>query len=472
MTQLREPIPGRFSELELEHWRKEVTDRLEGVQRLLLQVTATTPSATAGHTHLLAAGATDVNAAPAELNLLDLGGLTAGEVLIATGAASAAWGSLDLSDLADKSHTVLTDIGTNTHAAIDTHIADGALHFLEGAIDHGSILGLSDDDHTQYILVDGSRAFTGNLNLGDFNIFNVGNIALDSITSDAGTMLIGGGGDAITLWPLTEVGFSNKDIIDVGDLGLGTSSPAARFHIHMDDVEEAARISGKAWDATDDGTSGVSTLLYKNEADHKRYMLADSDYLASTTRTGLMFVLQGSLTRIWAVTPSGLNFGSIQFNSTMYLLEPQHVLRMVGKIAFTQADENEFLQSQGDGYMDYSATTAHRFRMSVADTDVRLEFVGTTNSGLLAWLEDEDVFLFYDDIVLTGNEVLYLRDAGSYIYSSVANQLDLVATGDIFLNPGGNVKFGTHAAIGAETVTGYITIKDSGGTTRKLAVVS
>jgi hypothetical protein len=36
----------------------------------------------------------------------------------------------------------------------------------------------------------------------------------------------------------------------------------------------------------------------------------------------------------------------------------------------------------------------------------------------------------------------------------------------------GVVRYGTHSAIGAETVTGYITIKDSGGTTRKLAVVS
>jgi hypothetical protein len=36
----------------------------------------------------------------------------------------------------------------------------------------------------------------------------------------------------------------------------------------------------------------------------------------------------------------------------------------------------------------------------------------------------------------------------------------------------GVLQFGTHAAIGAETVTGYITINDSGGTPRKLAVVS
>lgn len=36
----------------------------------------------------------------------------------------------------------------------------------------------------------------------------------------------------------------------------------------------------------------------------------------------------------------------------------------------------------------------------------------------------------------------------------------------------GTLRFGTHSAIASETVTGYITIKDSGGTTRKLAVVS
>jgi hypothetical protein len=45
---------------------------------------------------------------------------------------------------------------------------------------------------------------------------------------------------------------------------------------------------------------------------------------------------------------------------------------------------------------------------------------------------------------------------------------------DLALTPAGTgvLKFGTHAAIGAETVTGYITIKDSGGTSRKVAVVS
>lgn len=45
---------------------------------------------------------------------------------------------------------------------------------------------------------------------------------------------------------------------------------------------------------------------------------------------------------------------------------------------------------------------------------------------------------------------------------------------DLALTPKGTgrVRYGTHSAIGAETVTGYIEIKDAGGTVRKLAVVS
>jgi hypothetical protein len=45
---------------------------------------------------------------------------------------------------------------------------------------------------------------------------------------------------------------------------------------------------------------------------------------------------------------------------------------------------------------------------------------------------------------------------------------------DVLLTPAGTgaVRFGTHAAVGAETITGYITIKDAAGNARKLAVVS
>ncbi len=42
-----------------------------------------------------------------------------------------------------------------------------------GSIDHGALTGLGDDDHTQYILVDGSRAFSGAQSMGGFALTNL-----------------------------------------------------------------------------------------------------------------------------------------------------------------------------------------------------------------------------------------------------------------------------------------------------------
>lgn len=42
-----------------------------------------------------------------------------------------------------------------------------------GAIDHGGLSGLADDDHPQYILVDGTRAFTGDQSMGNFKLTNL-----------------------------------------------------------------------------------------------------------------------------------------------------------------------------------------------------------------------------------------------------------------------------------------------------------
>jgi len=44
---------------------------------------------------------------------------------------------------------------------------------LSGSIsDHGSLAGLSDDDHPQYLLADGTRAMTADLDTGGFDIVN------------------------------------------------------------------------------------------------------------------------------------------------------------------------------------------------------------------------------------------------------------------------------------------------------------
>ncbi len=62
--------------------------------------------------------------------------------------------------------------------------------------------------------------------------------------------------------------------------------------------------------------------------------------------------------------------------------------------------------------------------------------------------------------------------------TGAAITLETAGTGtdniDLTLTPAGTgvLKFGTHSSLSGETVSGYITIKDSGGTPRLIAVVS
>lgn len=66
-----------------------------------------------------------------------------------------------------------------------------------GVSDHGLLTGLSDDDHLQYLHVSGARTMAGNLNMGGFNVSNVGTV--DGVdVSTHGSRHNPGGADAVT----------------------------------------------------------------------------------------------------------------------------------------------------------------------------------------------------------------------------------------------------------------------------------
>ena len=75
-----------------------------------------------------------------------------------------------------------------------------------GVTDHGDLAGLSDDDHTQYLLVDGTRAMTGNLNLGSLNLNTTGGV------------------------------YASSTSIFNSSLGIGTSTPSRLFSVQGDSL--------------------------------------------------------------------------------------------------------------------------------------------------------------------------------------------------------------------------------------------
>jgi hypothetical protein len=113
--------------------------------------------------------------------------------------------------------TTTPPVAPNLRQEIGTVLADSATVgsiqivarsvFNDGVIDHGALLGLADDDHTQYLLADGTRALAGAWDLGSQNLSNGGTITASSfvgpLTGNADTITVADTADAtcyVGLW--------------------------------------------------------------------------------------------------------------------------------------------------------------------------------------------------------------------------------------------------------------------------------
>jgi excisionase family DNA binding protein len=78
-----------------------------------------------------------------------------------------------ISDFDEASQDSVGGIMTDT-ASVDFTYNDGLgqimADVIPGGVDHGSLAGLGDDDHPQYLLASGARALTGNWDAGSFEI--------------------------------------------------------------------------------------------------------------------------------------------------------------------------------------------------------------------------------------------------------------------------------------------------------------
>ncbi|MCH7525338.1 MAG: hypothetical protein IIC74_10150, partial [Bacteroidetes bacterium] len=105
-----------------------------------------------------------------------------------------------------------------------------------GVTDHGALTGLSDYDHTQYLLASGSRALTGTWVVGSFKI------TAETFTSDVAT-----GTAPFVVASTTKVTNLNADTVDGFSLdqgGLIASSTTFDIITSADGGTESIKISG------------------------------------------------------------------------------------------------------------------------------------------------------------------------------------------------------------------------------------
>lgn len=103
----------------------------------------------------------------------------------ATGAYEESAGAYEVADHIDTSAGA-ADAGKPIVLDADGNIDASMIN--DADIDHGNLTGLADDDHTQYILVDGTRAFTGDQSMGGNQLTSVGDpvtTTIDSASDDA-----------------------------------------------------------------------------------------------------------------------------------------------------------------------------------------------------------------------------------------------------------------------------------------------
>lgn len=134
-------------------------------------------------------------------------------------------------------------------------VITSSLSSVASTLVHGNLLGLGADDHTQYLLTNGTRVLTGPQDFGGFNITNLGTLNGIDISTHASRHLPNGLDPLATAAPLVSLSATTAN-------GVGTANSLSRSdHTH-------AILSGPASTLTPDlvNATGVSTNLAR--ADH------------------------------------------------------------------------------------------------------------------------------------------------------------------------------------------------------------
>ena len=103
---------------------------------------------------------------------------------------------------------------------------------------HGNLLGLSSDDHTQYLLVNGTRAMSGSLDMGTNTIFNAGTYNGVTVQTHASRHLPAGSDPITTAAPTTNLSATSTNATGISNTALSRAD-----HSHAIDSSATSLVS-------------------------------------------------------------------------------------------------------------------------------------------------------------------------------------------------------------------------------------
>lgn len=194
-------------------------------------------------------------------------------------------------DLGTPSNLVLTNATGLPEAQVTAH---------QGAIDHGSIAGLTDDDHTQYLLVNGSRAMTGALDMGAQNMVDLADVTFRTGAS-GGTLRTGtSAADKFVLQAYDVDGAAYQTVLEL-DAG---NDPILQLRANFLEIDDETTPTKRViWSVSGATASTATTLTFVQTANRVITFPDVTDTLVGlaatqtlTNKTITNLVLDGSVT--------------------------------------------------------------------------------------------------------------------------------------------------------------------------------
>lgn len=166
---------------------------------------------------------------------------------------------------------------------------------VSASANHGNLLGLSGDDHQQYLLANGGRAMSGNLDMGGNNVVSVGTVDGVDVSAHAARHLPGGSDALSTGVPVDVTKSANAE---------GSATSLSRSD-HKHNVS-----TGVAVEITDStNAEGSATSLARSDHTHSHGSRGGGSQHAAATTSVAGFMSAADKTKLDGL-PSTIVFGS------------------------------------------------------------------------------------------------------------------------------------------------------------------